>query len=212
MTRLIRSDAIASGCVPWQAPEVSGPTVRGRAGDADDIRGVRQRAYQEGLEQGRAAGIEAGRRELAARAQALERVLDALARPFEELDHRFHDEIVALVRAVCRQLIRREMRLDPTHVAGVVRESLAALPMSARDIVVRLHPDDAAVVRECLPADSGNRGWRIEPDPALDRGGCLIATSESQIDGRLETRLGRVIATMFEDERKDDAPGADTGE
>jgi flagellar assembly protein FliH len=197
--------------VPWQAPEVSGPSVRGRAGDADDIRGVRQRAHQEGFEQGRAAGMEAGRRELAARAHALERVLDTLARPLEELDHRFHDEIVALVRAVCRQLVRREMRLDATHIVGVVRESLGALPMAAHDIAVRLHPDDAAVVRECLPADAGNRSWRIEPDAALERGGCIITTPESQIDGRLDTRLGRVIATMFEDERKDDAPGPDSG-
>ena len=42
----------------------------------------------------------------------------------------------------------------------------------------------------------------------MDRGGCVIVTPQSQVDGRLETRLGRTIATMFEDERKDN-PGND---
>ncbi len=144
-----------------------------------------------------------------ARAEALERALDALSRPFEGLDQRFHEEILELVKAVARQLVRREMRLDPTHIVGVVREGLAALPMAAADIVVRMHPDDAQVMRECLASEAGERNWRIEPDPLMERGGCVIATPDSQVDSRLETRLGRVIATMFEDERKDtvDAPG-----
>lgn len=212
-SRLIRSDTLATGCVPWQAPEVSGPSLRGRASDADDIRGVRQRAYQEGFEQGRAAGLEAARREVTLHAQALERTLDALAHPFERLDHRFHEEIIALIMAVARQLVRREMRLDPTHITGVVREGLNALPMAATEIVVRLHPDDAAIVRECLGADGENRRWRIEADPSLERGGCLINTAESQVDGRLDTRIGRVIASMFDDEReeRDDASGSAPG-
>jgi flagellar biosynthesis/type III secretory pathway protein FliH len=37
----------------------------------------------------------------------------------------------------------------------------------------------------------------------MERGGCRIVTPQSEVDGRLETRLGRTIATMFEDERKD---------
>jgi flagellar assembly protein FliH len=210
-SRIIRGEGLAAGCVPWQAPEVSGPTIRGRASDAEDLRGARQRAWQEGFDQGRAAGMEAGRREIAARADALERALDALSRPFEALDHRFHDEIVALVSAIARQLVRREMHLEPSHIAGVVRAGLEALPMAARDVIVRLHPDDAAVVRECLAPDAENRAWRIETDPALERGGCLIVTPDSQVDGRLDTRLGRAIAAMFEDERKDhgDASGSE---
>jgi flagellar assembly protein FliH len=213
-TKLIRSDDLAGGYSAWQAPEVSGPTVRGRASDAEDVRGARQRAYQEGLEQGRAAGIEAGRRDIAARAQVLEQVLAALSRPFEGLDHRFQDEIVALVRAITRQLIRREMRLDPGHIVGVVRDGLAALPMARNDIVVRLHPEDAAVIRECLATDTDGRAWRIEADPVMERGGCLIVTPQSQVDGRLDTRLARAIAALFEDERKDDAetPGSDSGQ
>ena len=60
------------------------------------------------------------------------------------------------------------------------------------------------VARECLPPAEAERAWSIEGDPVIQRGGCLIITSTSQVDERLETRLGRAIATMFEDEREDD--------
>jgi flagellar assembly protein FliH len=213
-TRLIRGHELGAEPTPWQAPEVSGPTVRSRAGGLDDLRAERERARREGFEEGRRAGLEAARQETAARGRLLEQALDALARPFEGLEQRFHEEVVELVRAVARQLLRRELRLDPGHVVGVVREGLAALPMAATDVVVRLHPDDAAVMRECLAPADGERSWRIEPDPLLERGGCVVLTSQSQVDGRLETRLGRTIATLFEDERRD--PGetsrSDAGE
>ena len=151
-TKLIRGHEIAEGCQAWQAPEVSGPTARGRGG-LDDLRVTRQKAWQEGFDQGRIAGLEAARKDIAMRTQALERALDALSRPFEELEHRFHEEIIELVKAVARQLLRREMRLDPTHIIGVVREGLAALPMATSDVIVRMHPDDAAVMRESLAPD-----------------------------------------------------------
>jgi flagellar assembly protein FliH len=205
-SKLIRGHDLAERCLPWAAPEVAGTPVRGHPGEMDlhDVRSARQRAVVEGFEQGRATGLAAGARELTARAEVLEKTLDALARPLEHLDHRFHDEILALVKAVARQLVRRELRLDPTHIVGVIREGLAALPMSVSDAVVRLHPEDATVVHECLPPSSDQRSWKIEVDPLMDRGGCLIVTPTSQIDGRLETRLGRVIATMFEDERQEE--------
>ena len=130
--------------------------------------------------------------------------MQALTRPMEELDHRVEDELVALVKAVARQLVRRELRMDPSHLVAVVREGLAALPISAEEIVVRLHPEDATVIRDCLGRDDDDRPWRIQADPAMEPGGCQIISTASQVDGRLETRLGRVIATMFEDARDDD--------
>jgi flagellar assembly protein FliH len=214
-SRLIRGHEVAERCQTWQAPEVSGPTLRARASDSDDLRATRQKAWQEGFDQGRAAGLESARKDATSRARALEQALDALARPFADLDQRFHAEVVELVRAVSRQLLRRELRGDPAHLVGVVREGLAALPMAASGIVVRMHPEDATAVRDSLAPGSGEQSWRIETDPLMERGGCIIVTSQSQVDGRLDTRLDRVIATLFDDERKEaaahdgESPGAE---
>lgn len=203
LSRLIRSSSLAEQCIAWQAPEMSaagGAAGLRRNGDAD-LNALQQRAWQQGLEEGRVAGIETGTRELAARIEAVERVLDALARPLEDLDHRVEEELLALVQAIVRQLIRREVHLDPAHIIGVIREGLSALPLASGDIAVRLHPDDADVVRSCLTESATDRAWRLEADPLIERGGCLITSASSTIDARLDTRLARVIAGLMEDER-----------
>jgi flagellar assembly protein FliH len=197
--------------VAWRAPEVPNPGGPGsyrRSGD-NDLTAVQQRAWQQGFEQGRTAGMEAGTSELAVRIEAVERILDALARPLEDLDHRVEEELLALVQAVVRQLVRRELQHDPGHLIGIIRDGLAALPLAAGDVVVRLHPTDAEAIRERLADAADNRAWRLETDPLLERGGCLITSPRSNIDARLEARLARVIAGLLEDERgePDHQPG-----
>jgi flagellar assembly protein FliH len=202
--RLIRGDALAAPLPSWQAPDVAlaaaGPVVDGPAAPRS-AEEQRKLAWQQGFEQGQAAGREAVVREDRARVAVLERVLDSLTRPLADLDHRVEEELLALVTAVARHVIRREMHHDPGHLVGVIREGLAALPIAADDIRVRLHPEDAAVVQACLPGSDSPRRWRLELDPLLERGGCVILSSRSQVDERLETRLGRVLATLFSDER-----------
>ncbi|MCK6370497.1 MAG: flagellar assembly protein FliH [Gammaproteobacteria bacterium] len=212
-SKLLRADQLGERCQPWQAPEVAAPE-RGPGTTPADLRAAREQAWQEGFAEGRAAGLEAARKEARATAAALEKALDTLTRPLGELDHRFHDEVVELVRAVVRAVLRRELRLDPSHLVEVVREGLAALPMAATEVTVRMHPEDAAAVRGCLSPDTATRAWHIETDPLIERGGCIIHTAQSQVDGRLETRLDRTIATMFDDTRRsgDEPPGTDAGE
>jgi flagellar assembly protein FliH len=198
-SRLIRTSVPGGEAVAWQAPDVGGSQRGGPAGEAEAAR----RAWQEGFEQGRSAGLEAGTREIRERVAALERVLDGLARPLEDLDHHIEAQLLALVQAVARQLIRREVALDPTHIVGVLRAGLAALPLSAGDVTVRLHPDDADVVRQCLATDGADRAWRLETDPLQERGGCIVTAARSTVDARLDTRLTRVIASYLEDARDD---------
>jgi len=202
-SRLIRGGDNASQAVAWRAPEVpnpGGPGTYRRSGD-NDLTAIQQRAWQQGFDQGRTAGMEAGAAELAIRIEAVERILDALARPLEDLDHRVEDELLALVQAVVRQLVRRELQHDPGHLIGIIREGLAALPVAAGDVVVRLHPADADAIRERLAGSADNRAWRLESDPLLERGGCLISSPRSNIDARLDARLSRVIAGLLVDER-----------
>jgi len=206
-TPFIRADERNSEYVTWSAPLVEEDAVtvsRGQPNEQADLDLLHQQARDEGFTEGRTAGLAAGQQELTEITAALECVFGSLARPLEELDVRVEEEIVALVKAVSRQLVRREFKLDPSHIVGVIREGLAALPLSSDAPVIRLHPQDADIVQQRLSTSDADRAWRIEADPVLQRGGCVIGTAESQIDCRLETRLGRVIATMFEGERADD--------
>lgn len=206
-SRFIRGDALSNEYETWSAPEVQDNAAtgsRGRQNEQVDPEQVHREAWEKGFAEGRQAGLAAGQQELTQTAATLECVLNTLARPLEELDVCVEEEIIALVKVVSGQLVRRELKLDPSHIVGVIREGLTALPLSSGEPVIKLHPQDAEVVRQCLATGEEDHVWRIEADPLMQRGGCVIVTDESQVDCRLETRLGRVLATMFEGDRADD--------
>ena len=131
----------------------------------------------------------------------LEQIVNALAKPLEEVDAQVETELTNLALAVARQLVRRELRVDPAQVIAIIRETIALLPAAARDVRVHLHPEDAAVVRERLAATTTDRAWSIVEDPVMTRGGCRVTTEHAQIDARLETRINTVISTILGEER-----------
>ena len=103
---------------------------------------------------------------------------------------------------VVKQLFRREIKMEPTHVIGVVREAIQMLPAASRNVAVHLHPDDAELVRETLSSVDGERAWSIVEDPLISRGGCTVTTDSSQIDARAETRVNAIVNAISGDERQ----------
>lgn len=201
---LIPAGSIGDDLVAWEAPEMARPSAENSADPEAELAALREQVLAQAQAEGHAAGLAAAKAEIDALRDALSTTMRALSRPLEELDHAVEDELLALVQAVARQLVRRELRADPGEVVGVIRAALEALPVTSRDVVVRLHPEDARRVREMLNPESDEMPWTIQADPVLERGSCQVVTATSQVDGRLETRLGRVIATMFEEQRDQD--------
>jgi flagellar assembly protein FliH len=203
----------------WALPDVAGPVigrVREEKKPVDNTVDLLRQALQESEARGYQAGLEKAQAEsqitlaaLAARVAQLDSVLQLLGAPLQQLDAEIEKELLQLTLAVGTQLARRELRVDPTQVIGIIRESLSQLPASARDIRVHLHPEDAATVRERLAEPSQERAWKIVEDPTLSRGGCMIRTENSQLDARLDSRIAAVIANALGEERAPERPAAD---
>lgn len=194
----------------YELPSISGMAVQGRrAGKTvQELEDVEQRAYEEAYAKGRAEGLAAAEKEtrphlqqLQAHVARLDAIIGKLARPLQELDTEVEDQLLQLALTVARHLVRRELRIDPTQVIAIIRETVALLPASARDVRVHLHPEDAAIVREKLATPTGERAWTIAEDPVMGRGGCRVTTETAQIDARLETRIGSVVSALLGDER-----------
>jgi flagellar assembly protein FliH len=194
----------------YELPSINGMAVQARrAGKTvQELEDVEKRAYEEAYAKGRAEGLASGEREmrpqiqqLQARIERLDSILSTLARPLHEMDAVVEDQLVQLALTVAKHLVRRELRMDPSQVIAIIRETVALLPASARDVRVHLHPEDAAVVREKLAAPAGERVWTVVEDPVLGRGGCRVTTDTAQIDARLETRIGTVVSALLGEER-----------
>lgn len=185
---------------------------RQRGVTARDLEALQKAAYQEGYEQGRTEGqryghqeaLEEGRKAALERLAVLDRLMHGLQRPFEKLDDEVEQQLVTLVISMVRQLVRREIKMDPGQIIGVVREALAALPVAARNVRVILHPEDAELVREVYKLGDSDQQWSIVEDPTLQRGGCRVTTDNSTVDATLESRIGALVAPLLAAERDQD--------
>ncbi len=189
-----------TGAARWNVPAIDGSDGQGYL-TAGKLQEMQQAAYDEAYTKGHAEGLAAGADEAHKRAERFDELLRALCEPFDELDESVEKQLVELATTLVRQLFRREIRLDPTHVIGVVREAIQALPLASRSVQVHLHPDDACLVRESLAPAEGEPAWTIVEDPLIACGGCKVTTENSQIDASTEARLNAVISAALGDER-----------
>lgn len=186
----------------WTAPDMNSPAVNQRLPTVSGLADLQEEAYKEAFDQGLAEGRKAGQIEVRAQVEKLAGMFHDLAKPFEVLDAEVERELLTLAMALARQIVRRELKTDPTQIIGIVRDAIAALPVTARDVRVHLHPEDAAVVREHLAPTESERAWTLVEDPVMARGGCQITTTTSRIDARLETRLAAILSELMGTERR----------
>jgi len=216
MTKIINKESVDS-CESWLPPRVvdespspdaathSNPGYMTAAG----LEEIQKQAYEEAFEKGRAEGLLAGREELATRISQLDILLGSFAEPFNKLDDEVVSDMADLVISMLRQLVRREIRTDPGQIIAIVRDAVASLPTASSKVYLHLHPDDATMVRDTLSLTDDERNWQLVDDPIISMGGCLVRTEYSQVDARVETRIAKLIAQVFGDDRARE-PGKDS--
>ena len=207
----------ASEYVEWKEPLVQGK-IATEHGDsmhpptANEMQTLHKAAYDEGFNMGRNEGRKQGYQEgrtqaeteLRQKFQQLNALFNALALPVEQLDDELEQSIAELTLAIARQLVRRELKTEPGEIVAVVREAVRALPISARNPTIFLHPEDMQLVRNALSLGEDETPWRLEEDLLLTRGDCRVETESSYIDATVEARLSAIAANMLGDERRND--------
>lgn len=201
----------------WDLPPISADAPGLRLGrTVSELERLERRAFDEayakGHEAGHAAGLAAAQAQMRSRLEELERqgamlqgMLASLSRPLQECDGEVQEQLVRLALGIARHLVRRELRLEPSQVIAIIRETVGLLPVAARDVRVHLHPEDAALVREKLASPGAEPAWTLLEDAMMSRGGCRVSTATAQIDARLESRIQAVAAALLGGEQREDA-------
>ncbi|MCW8932516.1 MAG: flagellar assembly protein FliH [Gammaproteobacteria bacterium] len=185
----------------------------------------KKEGYEEGLKQGQEEGhqkgLESGQKEVSQTLKYFEQVMTFLAEPIEQVNEDVEEELIQLSMATAKQIIRREITIDPGQIMAVIREALSALPSNSKQIKVYLHPLDAQIVRDNLGSStnlsqddtetqdviSNNRHepddeiWSVVDEPNITRGGCQIKSEFSQIDASIDTRIAEISARLLGSER-----------
>lgn len=148
---------------------------------------------QEGFARGRDDGLAAGRGLIEDAAGRLAAMLHALQQPLDTQQDELREALLALVGRIAAAVIRAELRLQPETIRSVVSETLAAMPLGAANIRVRVSPADLELLRT-LPETP--RDWPLVADPALGRGDCRVEASESLVDYTVSARLEELLAQL----------------
>jgi len=198
----------------WELPQINGPVLAPNR-RVVDLSGIEREAWEKGYAEGRDAAVAAVRKEqqatqveLERRVQNLASILDFMAKPIAALDAEVQRQLVSLAGAIARHIVRRELKTQPDEIVAVIRETVALLPMAARDIRVHLNPEDAKIVRSRVVEAGSDRSWNVSEDPLISRGGCRVSSENSSIDATLEQRLGAAIAAALGDSRAPEAQEA----
>jgi flagellar assembly protein FliH len=197
----------AASAALWELPPIDGPVLTRRRRSAD-LDAVEREAWDKGYAEGREAGLAAaaqeqqsGLAEIDRRVQHLGSILEFMAKPIAEVDDQVQRQLALLAGAIARHVVRRELKLHPDDIVGVIRDTVSLLPVTAREVRVHLNPEDAKLVRSRLTEVASERAWSINEDPILPRGGCRVTSENSTIDAQVEQRLGAAIAAVLGDER-----------
>ena len=195
----------------WRAPVMQadpGRVVRYREQNeasiptAEDIEQWREQAEEEGFRQ----GVERAQQEAEALHRRLLDLIDFFEHPLQSLNEDIEHQLTQLAVTLAQQLVRRELKVEPGEIIGLIRDSVQLLPGNTRNISVVLHPEDAALVRHALSLGSGGEehSWTLVEDPMITRGGCEIKAPPAAINATLENRLSALAASVLGGEREQD--------
>ena len=181
-----------------RAAEHSG-SAESAAQIAEKIRQARQAGYQEGYRDGLVA-LEGFKQSFASQTTAqVGALVRSVGEQLDALQQEMARALAATATALARQVLRSELAMRPEAVATVAEQAIAALLPSARHIVLRVHPDDHALIAAHSADAIAARGARLVSDPAIERGGCRIESDIGLVDATIEERWRRAVAALGSD-------------
>ncbi|WP_100639432.1 flagellar assembly protein FliH [Marinobacter salexigens] len=173
--------------------------------------------HAEGFEQGRKEGIESGlaegkkrgqsegydetRSEVSASLERLEQMLGELLLPITRHQDDIETSLLNLTMVLARAVVYRELKIDSSQIRQVVRRAMEALPSTAENIRIYVHPDDCSAVREV--AERFEAAAAVVEDDKVLPGGCRVETLNSHVDFTVEKRFQRAVQAMLEQQTDD---------
>lgn len=169
-------------------------------------------ARQQGIQAGYAEGVAQGRAQAQAELQQqMQNFLDTQAKDAaDKLGQLFanaQDQLLQAEQAMAqgvldlscelaRQVLRHELAINPNVLMPVLREALGLLAADCKSVLVRMNPVDLDALGEQIHADFAGMGLSLRADTAVLQGGCQVESSGMVVDGTLEKRWQRAVASL----------------
>jgi flagellar assembly protein FliH len=169
---------------------------------------VRQTAFSDGYAQGYAQGHAQatldGQKQItdyvatqgAQAAENFAQLFGSAATQIDESQQVMAKGVLELACELARQVLRHELSTNPNALQPVIREALSLLAADCKSAVVRLNPLDIEVFGDLLRQEFVNLSLTLLPDVSMTRGGCLVEAAGTVVDGSVEKRWQRAVASL----------------
>lgn len=175
------------------SPAISLPTV-------DEIVKIREQArleaYAAGLEEGRIAGLAAGRTEAVEESMRLQTIAASFATEIAQADELIANEVLDLALDLARAMLKTALEVRPELINAIVSEAIHYLPTLHQPARLYLNPNDLLLVKNQMGDELDKTGWHLIEDAHQEPGGCRVETANNQIDASLPTRWQRITAAL----------------
>jgi flagellar assembly protein FliH len=123
-------------------------------------------------------------------------LLQSLSDRLGALEQQIAETVATVAVQLARQVVRSELDVRPELVCAVASEAVNAVLLSARSIVVQVHPDDHALIASSAGEALAARGARLVAQHGIARGGCLLETDAGIVDARIESRWNDAVCAL----------------
>lgn len=156
---------------------------------------LEKEAYEKGFAQGERAGMELGKKRFDSVVASFKAAAESLEKSHEMLYRRSEQQVVELILAIARAVIKREVGTDRYILLSVIRSALRHAADRER-IRVKLHPSDAEFALqqrvELLNGLVEAGKLSIEADATVPRGNALIESDQGIIECGIEKHVREV--------------------
>ena len=132
-------------------------------------------------------------------------VRQEIASLHERMWHEIQPESLRAALRVARELLARELQSRREAVVDVACTALFSV-RTARDINLRVHPQDAEVLRshkgKLISVLTRAKDLEIREDKRVHAGGVVIETESGVIDAQMETQLAEIERVLTFDEEQ----------
>ncbi|MDO9197814.1 flagellar assembly protein FliH [Rhodoferax sp.] len=188
------------------AAQLMAAQVKAREEASDQVTNdaLRQEGYAEGFVQGHAqATLEAQRQITDFIANQGQETARSFAQLFVSVQAQQADAEQVVARGVlelacelARQVLRRELSVNPHALQPVIREALGLLMAESKTALIRMNPVDIDVLEDVLRSEFSGLSLTLLADATVARGGCLIESAGTVVDGTIEKRWMRAVANL----------------
>lgn len=169
------------------------------------IKEIQEAAYQEaydlGLEEGTNKAYQENKALLASKIAEFNQLLVSMSQIKVDLETQNEAHMIKLLYHMASRISIKHIELDQTILVEVMRQALN-LAQDEENVVVQVASEQLNFIEELKKMSSRDfeflKKVKLEPNPDIKAGGCIVQTNYGEVDSRIEERLEKLWDNLKE--------------